>query len=92
MPFELRSGVWGAQTRWKWGSDEDAKHSLRRHLERHPPEHPSDTRWRPRLSIERIYFGKEYKDKGSVWTQVEKGHTTYAFRAVPVRRFNTALS
>ena len=40
-------------------------------------------------SIERIDFGEEREDKGFVWAQVEKGHTTYTFVPVPARRFVT---
>jgi exonuclease SbcD len=40
-------------------------------------------------SIERIDFGEEKEDKGFVWAQVEKGHTTYTFVPVPARRFVT---
>jgi exonuclease SbcD len=40
-------------------------------------------------SIERIDFGEEREDKGFVWAQVEKGHTTYEFIPVPARRFVT---
>jgi DNA repair protein SbcD/Mre11 len=40
-------------------------------------------------SIERIDFGEEREDKGFVWVQVEKGHTTYDFIPVPARRFVT---
>lgn len=40
-------------------------------------------------SIERIDFGEEQEEKGFVWAQVEKGHTTYSFIPVPARRFLT---
>jgi exonuclease SbcD len=40
-------------------------------------------------SIERIDFGEEHEDKGFVWAQVDKGHTTYEFIPVPARRFLT---
>ena len=40
-------------------------------------------------SIERIDFGEEREDKGFVWVQVDKGHTTYDFIPVPARRFVT---
>ena len=40
-------------------------------------------------SIERIDFGEEKEDKGFVWAQVEKGHTTFTFIPVPARRFVT---
>ena len=40
-------------------------------------------------SIERIDFGEEREDKGFVWAQVEKGHTTFTFVPVPARRFVT---
>ncbi len=40
-------------------------------------------------SIERIDFGEEREDKGFVWAQVDKGHTTYDFVTVPARRFVT---
>ena len=40
-------------------------------------------------SIERIDFGEEREDKGFVWAQVEKGHTTYEFIPGPARRFVT---
>ena len=40
-------------------------------------------------SIERIDFGEEREDKGFVWAQVDKGHTTYEFIPGPARRFIT---
>ena len=40
-------------------------------------------------SVERIDFGEEREDKGFVWAQVEKGHTTYEFVPGPARRFVT---
>ena len=40
-------------------------------------------------SIERIDFGEEREDKGFVWAQVDKGHTTYEFVPTPARRFVT---
>ena len=40
-------------------------------------------------SIERIDFGEEREDKGFVWAQIEKGHTTFTFVPVPARRFVT---
>ncbi len=40
-------------------------------------------------SVERIDFGEEREEKGFVWAQVEKGHTTYEFVPVPARRFVT---
>jgi exonuclease SbcD len=40
-------------------------------------------------SIERIDFGEEREEKGFVWAQVDKGHTTYDFIQVPARRFVT---
>ena len=40
-------------------------------------------------SIERIDFGEEREDKGFVWAQVDKGHTTYEFIPGPARRFVT---
>ena len=40
-------------------------------------------------SIERIDFGEEREDKGFVWAQVDKGHTTYDLIPVPARRFVT---
>jgi exonuclease SbcD len=40
-------------------------------------------------SIERIDFGEEREEKGFVWAQVDKGHTTYEFVPVPARRFVT---
>jgi exonuclease SbcD len=40
-------------------------------------------------SIERIDFGEEREDKGFVWAEVSKGHTTYTFVPVPARPFIT---
>ncbi len=40
-------------------------------------------------SIERIDFGEEREDKGFVWADVRKGHTTYEFVPVPARPFVT---
>jgi DNA repair protein SbcD/Mre11 len=40
-------------------------------------------------SVERIDFGEEREEKGFVWAQVDKGHTTYDFIPVPARRFVT---
>jgi exonuclease SbcD len=40
-------------------------------------------------SVERIDFGEEREDKGFVWAQVDKGHTTYSFIPLPARRFVT---
>jgi exonuclease SbcD len=40
-------------------------------------------------SIERIDFGEEHEDKGFVWAQIDKGHTTYEFIPGPARRFVT---
>ena len=40
-------------------------------------------------SIERIDFGEEREDKGFVWAEVDKGHTTYAFVPGPARPFVT---
>lgn len=40
-------------------------------------------------SVERIDFGEEREEKGFVWAQVEKGHTTFDFIPVPARRFVT---
>jgi len=40
-------------------------------------------------SVERIDFGEEREEKGFVWAQVDKGHTTYEFVPVPARRFVT---
>ncbi|MGE3540585.1 MAG: exonuclease SbcCD subunit D [Candidatus Tectimicrobiota bacterium] len=40
-------------------------------------------------SIERIDFGEEREDKGFVWVEVRKGHSTYQFIPVPARRFVT---
>src|SRR5437879_8106246 len=40
-------------------------------------------------SVERIDFGEEREDKGFVWAQVDKGHTTYEFIPGPARRFVT---
>jgi len=40
-------------------------------------------------SIERIDFGEEREEKGFVWAQVDKGHTTYEFIPVPALRFVT---
>ena len=40
-------------------------------------------------SVERIDFGEEREEKGFVWAQVEKGHTTFDFIPLPARRFVT---
>ena len=40
-------------------------------------------------SIERIDFGEEREDKGFVWAEIDKGHTTYTFVQGPARRFVT---
>ncbi len=57
---------------------------IHRHQDLNPDRHP------PVVyagSIERIDFGEEHEDKGFVWAEVEKGHTTYTFVPVPARRF-----
>ena len=60
------------------------------HIHRHQDLHPGQ---QPPVvyagSIERIDFGEEHEDKGFVWAEVEKGHTTYEFIPVPARRFAT---
>jgi DNA repair protein SbcD/Mre11 len=59
---------------------------IHRHQDLHQGEHP------PVVyagSIERIDFGEEHEDKGFVWAEVSKGHTTYTFMPVPARRFMT---
>lgn len=60
------------------------------HIHRHQDLHPGA---QPPVvysgSIERIDFGEEREDKGFVWAQVDKGHTTYEFIPVPARRFVT---
>ncbi|GIX45828.1 MAG: nuclease SbcCD subunit D [Candidatus Tectimicrobiota bacterium] len=40
-------------------------------------------------SLERIDFGEEHEEKGFVWAEVEKGHTTYTFVPTPARPFVT---
>ncbi|MHB1004624.1 MAG: metallophosphoesterase family protein [Chloroflexota bacterium] len=40
-------------------------------------------------SIERLDFGEEKEEKGYVVAEVERGGATFAFRAVPARRFLT---
>jgi exonuclease SbcD len=59
---------------------------IHRHQDLHQGQHP------PVVyagSIERIDFGEEREDKGFVWVQADKGHTTYDFILVPARRFVT---
>ena len=60
------------------------------HIHRHQDLHPGA---QPPVvysgSVERIDFGEEREEKGFVWAQVEKGHTTYEFVPVPARRFVT---
>lgn len=40
-------------------------------------------------SIERIDFGEEHEEKGFVWVEIDKHHTSYSFIPVPARRFVT---
>jgi len=60
------------------------------HIHRHQDLHPGA---QPPVvysgSVERIDFGEEREEKGFVWAQVDKGHTTYEFVPVPARRFVT---
>ena len=38
-------------------------------------------------SIERVDFGEVNEEKGFVIAQIEKGHTTYQWRKLPIRKF-----
>jgi len=74
----------GALTNPAW--DYVALGHIHRHQDLHPGAQP------PVVyagSIERIDFGEEREDKGVVWAQVDKGHTTYEFIPGPARRFVT---
>ena len=40
-------------------------------------------------SLERIDFGEEQEEKGFCWIELQRGHTTWSFQKLPVRRFVT---